>query len=115
MIGFSDLDQKRAAAFVAMSVALEIFDPEGDPHLEPFNVTTKEEKIARALRLASEVNANADEAALIKAFRTAINRLRKGQTFTRAYQVLADNLRDTGLSTPQHVHQHVHKMAVSAK
>ena len=97
---FSELDQKRAAAFVAMSVALEMFDPEGDPHLEPFNITTKDEKIARALRLAAEVNATAEEAPLIKNFQVAINRLRKGQAFTKPHKALADKLRNLGLNIP---------------
>ena len=110
---FSELDQRRAAAFVAMSVALEIFDPEADPHLEPFNMTTKDEKIARALRLAAEVNATAEEAPLIKNFQVAINRLRKGQPFTRPHKVLADKLRATGLGTPHHTYNH--KLAATAE
>lgn len=96
---FSELDQRRAAAFVAMSVALEIFDPEADPHLEPFNMTTKDEKIERALRLAAGVDATAEEAVLIKNFQVAIKRLRKGQAFTKPHKALADKLRDIGLGT----------------
>jgi hypothetical protein len=98
---FSDLDQKRAAAFVAMSVALEVFDPAGNHPLEPFNVTTKDEKIERALRLAGEVEATPEEAPLIKNFHTAISRLRKGQSFTRSHLVLANKLRTVGLHTPR--------------
>ncbi|MEP7366747.1 MAG: hypothetical protein ABI972_26105 [Acidobacteriota bacterium] len=94
--GFSVLEQKRAAAFVAMSVVLEMFDPDGDPHLEPFNITTKDEKIARALRLASEVDATPEEALLIKNFQVAIKRLGKGQAFTRPHKALADRLRSRG-------------------
>jgi hypothetical protein len=102
---FSELDQKRAAAFVAMSVALEMFDPDSDPHLEPFNMTTKDEKIARALRLAAEVHATAEEAPLIRNFQVAINRLRKGQPFTRPHKSLAHKLRDIGLGTSHHRHK----------
>lgn len=99
---FSDVDQKRAAAFVAMSVALEVFDPAGEHPLEPFNVTTKDEKIERALRLAGAVEATAEEAPLIKDFHTAISRLRRGQSFTRSHLVLAGKLRTVGLHTPRH-------------
>ncbi|MEP7366749.1 MAG: hypothetical protein ABI972_26115 [Acidobacteriota bacterium] len=33
---FSEHERERAAAFVAMAVALDVFDPENDRHLEPF-------------------------------------------------------------------------------
>jgi hypothetical protein len=110
---FSELDQRRAAAFVAMSVALEVFDPDGDHHLEPFNITTKDEKIARALRLAEEVNPTAAEMPLIRNFRTAITRLRRGQSFTRPHRELAEKLRSVGLHTPPRAHRY--RVAMTAE
>lgn len=109
---FTEHERERAAAFVAMSVALDVFDPENDPHLEPFAYASNDEKIARAVRLASELTpVTASEATLVKSFKAAITSLKKNRAFTRTHRSLADKLRSLGLDTARHSY----RMATSAK